>query len=304
MNAARNALLEKKRSLRSLEATNFFLADVQTGLGPFLAASLAGAGWQPGKVGIALTVGGIVTVLLQTPAGAVVDRVHSKRMILVLASVVLAVGAMLLWVSAAPLAVYTAQVLTGSSGPFLAPTLAAVTMGLVGDRLFDRQFGSNQSFNAAGNIASALLVALVSRFIGGRAMFLTAAALTIPTILCVLLIRQDDIDFDLARGKGEEHNAAKEKDDSLITTLRGDRVLFTFLACAFLFHLANAAMLPQLGEMLARGESKSAAPFMSACQCDLRGRFCSCRGGPNAGHWPFQRCSGIARDCCRVRRSA
>ena len=57
MNAARNALLEKKGSFRSLEATNFFLADVQTGLGPFLAASLAGAGWQPGKVGIALTVG-------------------------------------------------------------------------------------------------------------------------------------------------------------------------------------------------------------------------------------------------------
>ena len=165
-------------------------------------------------------------------------------MILVLASIVLAVGAMLLRVSAAPLAVYTAQVLIGSSGLFLAPTLAAVTMGLVGIRLLDRQFGRNESFNAAGNIASALLIALVSRFIGGRAMFLTAAALTIPTILCVLLIRQDDIDFDLARGKGEQHNDAKEKDDSLITTLRGDRVLFTFLACAFLFHLANAAMLP------------------------------------------------------------
>ena len=260
-----NMLLEKKRSLRALESTNFFLADVQTGLGPFLAASLAGSGWQPGRVGMALTVGGIVTVLLQTPAGAIVDRIRSKRMILIMAALVLAGGAMLLWVSAAPLAVYTAEVLIGSSGPFLAPTLAAVTMGLVGVRLFDRQFGKNQSFNAAGNIASALVIALVSHLFGGRAMFLTAAVLTIPTILSVLSIRREDIDFDLARGKGEGDDKTDRKDDSFITTLRGDRVLFTFLACAFLFHLANAAMLPQLGEMLTRGESKSAAPFMSAC---------------------------------------
>jgi hypothetical protein len=35
----------KKRSIHALETTNFFLADVQTGLGPFLAAYLAGAGW-------------------------------------------------------------------------------------------------------------------------------------------------------------------------------------------------------------------------------------------------------------------
>jgi len=52
---------EKKKSVHALEATNFFLADVQTGLGPFLAAYLAGAGWQLGRVGMALTIGGIIT---------------------------------------------------------------------------------------------------------------------------------------------------------------------------------------------------------------------------------------------------
>jgi MFS family permease len=33
----------------------------------------------------------------------------------------------------------------------------------------------------------------------------------------------------------------------------------------FLFHLANAAMLPELGEMLSQGNPKTAAPFMSTC---------------------------------------
>jgi MFS family permease len=256
----------KKRSIHALEATNFFLADVQTGLGPFLAAYLAGAGWEPGRVGMALTIGGIITVVLQAPAGAIVDQLRSKRLILVFASAVLAVGAVLLSITASPWAVYTSQVLIGGAGPFLGPTLAAVTMGIVGVTFFDRQFGKNQSFNSAGNVACALLIAGMSHFFGNRAIFITAAVLTIPTVLAIRAIRSKDIDYDLARGgaiqlDGKEVAARV----SVMKTLLGDRTLLVFLACAFLFHFANAAMLPQLGEMLSHGSRVSAAPFMSAC---------------------------------------
>jgi MFS family permease len=51
-----------------------------------------------------------------------------------------------------------------------------------------------------------------------------------------------------------------------LSSLLRDRILLCFLACALLFHLANAAaMLPQLGEMLSKDSPKAAAPFMSAC---------------------------------------
>src|ERR1700761_6383858 len=159
-------LIEKRTSLRALQATNFFLADVQTGLGPFLAAYLAGVGWAPGRVGVALTLGGIITVALQTPAGALVDKLRSKRMILIWGCCELALGATLLSLTAERWAVYTSQVLIGGAGPFLAPTLAAITMGLVGVSLFDRQFGKNQSFNSAGNVFCALLIAVISHFLG------------------------------------------------------------------------------------------------------------------------------------------
>jgi len=257
---------EKKHSLRALEITNFFLADVQTGLGPFLAAYLAGAGWEPGRVGVALSVGGAITVLLQTPAGAIVDQWRSKRLILVVASAVLAAGALLLSLTAAPWAVYTSQVLIGGAGPFLGPTIAAVTMGIVGVALFDRQFGKNQSFNSAGNVFCALLVGGVSHFFGNRAIFITAGLLTIPTIFAILAIRSRDIDYDLARGGAAQEGGRKvPARATVVRTLLGDRVLLLFLVCAFLFHFANAAMLPQLGEMLSRGVRTSAAPFMSAC---------------------------------------
>ena len=239
---------------------------MQTGLGPFLAAYLAGAGWEPGRVGMALTIGGIITVVLQAPAGAIVDQLRSKRLILVVASGVLALGAVLLSVTAAPWAVYTSQVLIGGAGPFLGPTLAAVTMGIVGVTCFDRQFGKNQSFNSAGNVACALLIAGVSHWFGNRAIFITAAVLTIPTVLAIKAIKSNDIDYDLARG-GAIQSDGKEVPAraSVMQTLLGDRILLVFLACAFLFHFANAAMLPELGEMLSHGARGTAAPFMSAC---------------------------------------
>ncbi len=256
---------ENSGSLKALEATNFFLADVQTGLGPFLAAYLAGAGWQPGRVGMVLTLGGIVTVLLQTPAGAIVDRVRSKRLILVAASAVLACGAVLLSWTVAPWAVYTSQLLIGGAGPFLGPTLAAVTMGLVGRKLFDQQFGKNQSFNSGGNVFCALLIAGISKLFGNRAIFIAAAILTVPTVLSVLRIRGEDISYELARGGISATAEQAKQEESVIKALLGDRVLLIFLVCAFLFHFANAAMLPQLGEMLSNGSRASAAPFMSAC---------------------------------------
>ncbi len=265
MLAAPVAAIGKKQSIRGLEATNFFLADVQTGLGPFLAAYLAGAGWNPGRVGVVLTVGGILTVVLQTPAGAMVDRAAAKRLILISAALLLATGAVLLSLTTEPWAVYSAQLLIGGAAPFLAPTLAAVTMGLVGVERFDGQFGKNQSFNSAGNVFCALLIAGISRLFGNRAIFVTAAVLTVPTILSVLSIRRDDIDYEMARGGRSQSRGQKMEVASVTQVLFRDRVLLTFLLCAFCFHFANAAMLPQLGEMLSQGEKASAAPFMSAC---------------------------------------
>lgn len=253
-----------KRSTRALEATDFFLADVQTGLGPFLAAYLAAAGWQPGRIGIALTVGGVVTVALQTPAGAIVVQVHSKRALLVAGVLVLAIGAVFLSLTTAPWCVYASQLLIGSAGPFLAPTLAAITMGLVGVRLFDRQFGRNQAWNSAGNVATALLIILISRVFGNRGIFITAALLSIPTILSALSIRAGDINYQLSRGaRASVLPGFKAK--PILTTLLANRTLPIFLACAFFFHFANAAMLPELSEMLSQNNVASAAPLMSAC---------------------------------------
>jgi predicted MFS family arabinose efflux permease len=137
-------------------------------------------------------------------------------------------------------------------------------MGLVGQRGFDRQFGRNQAFNSAGNVAAALLILAVSHSFGNRAIFIAAACLVVPTIAATLLIKPEEIDYERARG-GCERIREHQGLGYTLRLLAQDRVLLLFLVCCFLFHFANAAMLPELGELLSRNNAKAAVPFMTAC---------------------------------------
>src|SRR3954471_17561194 len=79
--AARRALHTpaSAQSRRGLDWMNFFIADVQTGFGTFVAFYLAQQGWSHDRVGLALAVGGIAGVVSQIPGGALADAVTSKR---------------------------------------------------------------------------------------------------------------------------------------------------------------------------------------------------------------------------------
>jgi MFS family permease len=259
---ATTASPNNRQTLRAIEWLNFFLADVQTGLGPFLAAYLAANGWPASRVGFALTLAGLVTVGMQIPAGGIIDAIHRKRLLLAGSLAVLTTGALLLIGPLTPFRVYSAQALIGIAGPFLGPAVTAITLGVVGAAAFDRQFGRNQSFNSAGNVITALTIAWISYHLGFHAIFLLAAVLTLPTAACLLAIDGRQIDYGRARGAASSPGGNRAEH---LRQLASDPVLLTFLLCVFFFHLANAAMLPDLGEMLARGKTRDAGPFMAAC---------------------------------------
>ncbi len=253
---------DRRLNLRAVEWLNFFLADVQTGLGPFLAAYLAASGWSAESVGYVLTFSGLVTVAVQTPAGAVIDAVRRKRTMIAVSLCAVVAGAVLLMGPLHPAIVYAAEALIGGAAPFLGPAVTAITLGIVGTAGFDRQFGRNQSFNSAGNVCTALLIAWISYQFGYRGIFVVSAALAVPAMLALVNIDPSSIDYARSRGAARENSPAPAGG---ISRLIEDRVLVLFLFSAFLFHLANAAMLPQLGEMLSKGQPKEAAPFMAAC---------------------------------------
>src|SRR5271154_5737515 len=84
-----------KRSLRGLDWLNFFLADVQTGVGPFLAIYLAAYSWNEQSIGLVLTLGGIAGIVTQTPLGGLIDRLRAKRTLIGLGVLALAMGALI-----------------------------------------------------------------------------------------------------------------------------------------------------------------------------------------------------------------
>jgi len=87
-------------------------------------------------------------------------------------------------------------------------------------------------------------------------------ALGLPTLLILLLIKPADIDYEIARGASD--GDSKDQAKSVRVLFREHRLVI-FLVCAVMFHFANAAILPLLGEMLAKGQGRSSMMFMSAC---------------------------------------
>jgi MFS family permease len=249
------------RSLRGLDWLNFLLADVQSGVGPFLAIYLAGYGWNEQRVGLALTIGGIAGIASQTPAGALVDRLKSKRALIAAGVVALAIGALFIAFFPSFWPVVTAQVLIGAMSSFFMPAIAAISLGIVGHRLFNLRQGRNQAFNSAGNVVAALM-GLIGYFISNRGVFSFVAVLAVPTILSLFLVRPDEIDYELARGARDGED---DRPPASVLDLIEDRPLMIFLCCAVMFHFANTAMLPLLGEMLAKGKDRTSMMFMSAC---------------------------------------
>ncbi len=273
-----------RKTLLALDWLNFFLADVQTGVGPFLAIYLAGYKWNEERIGLVLTVGGIAGILTQTPAGALVDRVRSKRAVISCGVLALAIGALLIALVPTFWSVMSAQVLIGGTSSVFGPAICAVSLGIVGRQLFDRRQGRNQGFNSAGNVVAAVAMGLLGYFVSNRSIFFFVVFSTVPTVIALLSIQPEEIDYEQARGGKEDGEDGKPAG---MRALVQDRPLLIFLVCAVMFHFANAAMLPLLGEMLAKGHGRSSMMFMSACvvTTQIVVTLLSSWSGRKAGAW-------------------
>jgi MFS family permease len=248
------------RSIIGLDWTNFFLSDVRTGVGPFVAIYLAGQHWSVAGVGFALTVAEVAGVLTQAPGGALMDRVRSKRLTLVIALAGLALCSIMLAERPSRVVVTLAQAILGVTGSIFVPAVGAITLGLVGYSCLGARTGRNNGFASAGNVFAAITMAVIGYRYSTRAIFFFVALLAVPTTLAILLIRGDEIDYDLARGALSETKDSKGG----LRAIFCDRRLIVFASVVILLHLGNGAMLPLAGQMLAKARPERADLWMGA----------------------------------------
>lgn len=252
---------DRARALRLLLALNFFMADMQAGIGPFLGVFLLAHGWQSGWIGTVMMAGGVAGMLMTTPAGALIDASRSKKLFVIIPGIctVLASGLVLLsqqfWLVAA------SQVATAIASAAIGPAVAGITLGIVRQVGFNRQVGRNQAFNHAGNMVGAGLSGLVGWLYGFTAVFWLAALFGVLSIVSVLMIPGDVIDDDAARGLAR--GTDDDKRSSGLQVLVKTKPLLILAAALLFFHLGNAAMLPLYGLAVVAHKGVDPAGFVA-----------------------------------------
>ena len=231
---------EAASSRAGLNAANFFQAEAVGVVLPVLNAFLRAAGWQYDSIGVATAAAGLGTLVFQTPAGLLTDRVSARRALFATTCVVTGACFVVLPASAHSFSGILALLFTaGAAQSFFAPVLAALALSLVGHARLDKTIGASQSWNHAGNVVAAVAaIAIVARF-GLAAIFYAVGVSSALAAASVLLLRGCDLDPNLASGRTDN-----QKDGVSIRSLLGQRSIAMLFVAVALFHLANAPILP------------------------------------------------------------
>ncbi len=248
------------QSRYGLDWMNFFLADVQTGFGTFVAFYLAHLGWSERSVGFVLTVGGLAGVVSQIPGGALADAVPWKRALIAIGIVMIGAAALILAFAPSYFMVLFASLLQGVTGGIITPAIGAISLGLVGRRGMPQRTGRNYRYAAGGHAATAALMGLVGAYFAMGAIFVAAAILCIPALIALALIRPNEIDYARARNAAAGKRAPKV--GRVVDLLKNHRLVL-FTAALVLFQLADASMLPLIGENLAATIPNQSSIWMS-----------------------------------------
>jgi len=255
---------ERKRATGALQALNFFMADMQAGIGPFLGVFLQQRGWTSGPIGTVMTAGGVAGMVMTAPAGAFIDHSEKKRLVVIVTGICTVMASFLILLSQSAWVVTISQVGTAVAGAAIGPAVAGMTLGVVRQRGFNAQNGRNQAWNHAGNMIGAALSGWLGWRFGMPAIFYLAAVFGVLAIGSVLMIPEHAIDHRAARGledrDGDDAGGGQVEGFKALLRNKPMLILAAALAC---FHLGNGAMLP-LYSLAVVGAGKGNAALFTA----------------------------------------
>ena len=246
--------MQQRGAERALDALSFFVSDARYGLGAYLGVYLlAEHGWDPASIGAALSIGALTGLASQAPMGALVDAVRAKRALI--AGAVVVVTATCLVIPLAPRfwTVAAAGLVGALAGVTIGPTLAAISLGVVGPARFARRAGRNEALFHLGDGSISLAILLAAPLLGNPVLFWSMGFTAAASVAAAAAVPAGAIDHDVARGLLPGGDAARGARPSAWGVLLGSRPLLVFAACGALFHLANASMLGLVSQKLALG---------------------------------------------------
>ncbi len=242
---------------RALDLVNFFVADAQTGFGPFVAVYLTSHKWTELDIGFALTLGTVTSSLSQLPAGALVDTMRNKRVAASGALAGIFCAAMLLGLNPERLPVLVALVLHGFSSCVITPAIAAISLHLAGHAALGERLGRNARYASIGNGMAAAAMGATGAYLSSRFVFFLTAGLCVPAMVAL---------WSIGRGSfARQQTTSEMRDLTGLRQLLVDRRLLIFAVCVMLFHLSNAAMLPLAASAVTMRAGHLANLIIAAC---------------------------------------
>lgn len=257
------SIMGRVRGQRALDLLNLFIADAQTGFGAFLAVYLASHKWTALQIGAVLSIGTVVTLVSQIPAGALVDAMRSKRVALAGGISAITLSALLLALLPHALPVAIAEVLHGFASCVLTPAVAAVSLRLVGHAGFAERLGRNARFAAIGNGTAAAAMGALGTYVSTQSVFLLTAALCLPALFVLHRVGPEPSGVLPAPGTTAPKRGGIDWHG--IGQLMRDRRLLAFCGCIVLFHMANAALLPIAASSITASAGAYASLIIAAC---------------------------------------
>jgi MFS family permease len=259
-------------SHRSLDWFSFFLADIQAGFGPFVAIYLTAHSWTQLDIGLVLTASGLVALVGQLPAGALVDAVRSARLVAGVALLAICASALTMAVWPMFPVVLSARAVHAAASCVLGPAIAVISLSLVGHAGLGERIGRNARFASIGAGVSAAAMGACGYWLSDRSILFLTAILVVPALVALARVRTRNTEFINAELINAEllEPTAQRADDTPIAEVRArqlfrNRQLLIFAACIALFQLANAAMLPLMGGILTMHANSWAAIIVAAC---------------------------------------
>lgn len=229
------------RSVASLGALNFALAGAREGFGPFLGVYLQKQGFDPAATGFAMGLAGLAGLLATTPIGSLIDRTPYKRAALAVAVLAIALGAVALVSTNSLWLIGLSQLVIGVADTSIAPLVAAVTLGIVGQKAYGHRVSRNEAFNHAGNAANAALSGLLGYTLGLGYVSIAIVVMAVASCGVLLTIDKGSIDHGMARG-------GEQDERSTLRVLFETKPLLLLAGTVFAYQTANGAMLPFLAQ--------------------------------------------------------
>ncbi|CDZ76656.1 Metal-tetracycline/H(+) antiporter [Legionella massiliensis] len=256
------------RSLLALSLMIFFIADIQGGIGPILSIYLRSKlGWDPSQVGMALATTGIAGVLFQIPSGIIVDVIRFKRSLIAFACICIILSCTILLSQTSLYLIIAAQSLVGLASSLIPPSIAAISLGLVGKDLFPKRVSINESIVHTGTVIAIIIIGLLAQLYGHSWIIYGTILFSILSLIPISFINANEINYSAARELPLIQNGIDEAHATPVSFLQlaKSKPILIFFSAVIVFHFTNAAQLPLVGQELAKINPDNDSIFMAGC---------------------------------------